>query len=1376
MSNGLLYIAALITLALAALFAVPYFVDWNGYRGVFEEEATRILGREVRVGGDVNVRLLPAPYVRFDKLRIADPSSTTGEPFFRADSFTMKLSVPPLLKGILEANEVELKHPILRLSLDADGGGNWRTLSIAPGTLPFVPADISLQSVRIKDGLVALQGPKGTAFAELDGLNGEFKADSIDGPFSFKGTAAWQGAQREFRVATGAIDPEGAIRFKSIVRAERANTYSVDGRLLDLKGRPRLEGEMTAKFELDSALADAAAPAADGTTKPAKAEKAGIDFKAALAGDAKGLKLDGITLSFERLGQPQLITGSAEATWSDALNVELNLASRWLDLDRIAGAAGGKRPLDTVESFVGAVMDSLPAQAETKVRFDVDQANLGGEAVSAIRLEAVRSNGALLLKDLRAGLPGGAKLTLDGTIADVANVRTFQGDLALRGTSLPRFLTWVTQDGTAADLVRSDGPFSLQGRLALSEKAVDLTDAGAEIGGTPLTGTVHYGWGERTQIAVGIEGEQIDASQFWPTAVGYLKGMLIGAEPEATKKDSASAAPQPWLDLAKTDLSLRLRTAELKTQQQPVRNVDLDFGVEKGRLLMRRCKLATDDGLELELDGDVADVRAQPHGALRWTLAVPNKDAFTSFVHLAELPEGASEKVTRYAALAPARLAGGIELGVRAPGAADILADGETVGGRLTGAARLDGGLAKWRGAGADIELTLQATDVVQAFDSLAARASPVGAQPPRPGEIFVKAVGTPGDGLLASASIKTAGLFFGYDGNVALPPDSAATFDGEVRVSARDLGDALAIAGLGSGGALRGSPVVGSLKVASASGAIEVKPYKLTIGGSKVDGTIALAYPESGTPIVTAQLEVDEASLPGLLGIALDNRVAGTAPAPAAAPGAPGPPAAPALEPLTAGKSIWPESQFDFAALDGVEGKLGVTFGTLTLAPGMGIRNARAEVALAPGKIALTKLEGKAVGGDLLATAALERAPGGAKLAGDVRINGMRLSAAAAAGAAKAKDDTAALALEFSGAGATPGGLTAVALGKGELTLGDVTARVPTPLAVVMTSEAVLTGAAGASGESLLAALREQMAASAVAVGPRKIAIAIADGAAKLEPFELQSDAGSTKVETTVDLASLVVDSQWVVQPKAPDVEQPDKPRKGALPPLTVVYVGPLKDAWSLEPRMSTDQLERELAIRRMELDADQLERLHKLDAERARQDEERRRALAGDQAARPAVMPPQLLPPGAPQPIFRPTPVPPGAPQTVLRPAPVPPAPPPANGGVRQQATPQQTQPGAPPQQPQQSAAPGFPAANAVPEAPQRQDSGAADVLPAIPGQTVPGQEAQVLPQGAGTATGQLPPGAPTAEAQDASRARRLPRQVPAGEQVLRALQGPN
>ena len=69
MNSVLLWIAGLLVVLLGSLFAVPYFVDWNSYRGVFEAEASRIIGREVRVGGDVDLRLLPAPRLsEYDEL------------------------------------------------------------------------------------------------------------------------------------------------------------------------------------------------------------------------------------------------------------------------------------------------------------------------------------------------------------------------------------------------------------------------------------------------------------------------------------------------------------------------------------------------------------------------------------------------------------------------------------------------------------------------------------------------------------------------------------------------------------------------------------------------------------------------------------------------------------------------------------------------------------------------------------------------------------------------------------------------------------------------------------------------------------------------------------------------------------------------------------------------------------------------------------------------------------------------------------------------------------------------------------------------------------------------------------------------------------
>jgi hypothetical protein len=167
--------------------------------------------------------------------------------------------------------------------------------------------------------------------------------------------------------------------------------------------------------------------------------------------------------------------------------------------------------------------------------------------------------------------------------------------------------------------------------------------------------------------------------------------------------------------------------------------------------------------------------------------------------------------------------------------------------------------------------------------------------------------------------------------------------------------------------------------------------------------------------------------------------------------------------------------------------------------------------------------------------------------------------------------------------------------------------------------------------------------------VGPRTIPIEIADGAAKLALVTLDSDAGTTKVETTIDLASLVVDSAWLAEPKAPDVVQADKPRGGALPSVGIVYTGPLANAWALESRITAEPLERELSIRKMELDADQLERLRNADAERARRDDERRRALEADQGS---IVPPPVAPapvpaaPLAPQPSANAVPFAPAAP----------------------------------------------------------------------------------------------------------------------------------
>ncbi len=172
-----------------------YAVDWNGYRGVFEEEASRMLAARFGFRETSSVRLLPSPYVHAEKLRIGGAvGEETGRPLFRAEGFTRCGSpCPPLLKGILEARDVQIVKPLLELAIDAEGRTTLASLKVAPGRFSFVPQDIAFRSVTVIDGSVGLSGPNGVELARFDGVNGDISADTIDGPTAiaapFCGTA-----------------------------------------------------------------------------------------------------------------------------------------------------------------------------------------------------------------------------------------------------------------------------------------------------------------------------------------------------------------------------------------------------------------------------------------------------------------------------------------------------------------------------------------------------------------------------------------------------------------------------------------------------------------------------------------------------------------------------------------------------------------------------------------------------------------------------------------------------------------------------------------------------------------------------------------------------------------------------------------------------------------------------------------------------------------------------------------------------------------------------------------------------------------------------------------------------------------------------------
>lgn len=1310
MNNALLYLGGILITALAVLFAVPRFIDWNSYRGVFEEEASRILGREVRVGGAVNVRLLPAPYVAFEKLRIADIGDEAGgggHSIIRVESFTMWLSVPPLLRGVLEAHKVELRRPVLHLAINSTGSGNWRTLAVTPGAFPFAPKDVALQSVAIDDGAIIVSSPARGELARFDAIRGELTAEALEGPFKFRGDVNWGGAPRHVRLGTAKLDPNGDLRFKAAVDVVgSANAYVLDGRLSDLKGSPKLDGELTAKLALapgskiapggvDAAFESPAAPAADlavdpdlpaqeagdvhvgldqepaaAAPEPETAAEApppadapgpaaappaapaapadvgngpsgGFELKAKVEGTTLGLALTDIAVSLEAGAAPQLITGEAKFDWADKTRLDVALKSRWLDLDQIGRATQAKMPLEAGRSYFEALASALPAEADTNAELEFDQLTLGGEPIGNVRLAASRSGGPLELKGVRADLPGGVRLELEGILTPTGDVPHLDGSLFASGKSLMRFLAWgVGNPGMARE--RGDGPFSLDGRFALGDGTLALTDAAFKFAGTPLTGDLKLDLGAQRKLALAVEGLRIDAAQIGSGVVS-LKGLTdlvlgtrAGAAPAAEGAEAdADAAP---FDPAAADLSLDLKVAELVDGDRVLNDVDAVVRLERGMLAIPRLRFSTPEGLSVEAEGEARDVPDRPQGAIRGLIAAPNARAARALIALLGGDGTEAADLDRLAGLAPLRLAGTLKLAGGATNASALTLDGTLGGGRLTAALRLDGGRSQWRTQPLDVEAALDSPDVarlVAALFDARIKADPAAA--PTGGRAVLKATGVPAEGLLALADVTADGLTLGYRGQVRLPAPGETGLDGTLQVAAADARLALALAGLAPAEGAAGIPLGGTVHVQRKGRVLKLDGEALALGDSTVSGQVSLTAQDGGRQTVEAKLKASKASLASLLapilGAAdgaptLDDAAA--APAEQAGRGPARHQAAAAPDEGEPATVIWPEQPFDLALLSRLDGKIEIALDALAVEPGLTLSNALIEAVLTPETIKVARLEGDAVGGRLTSQLDFEKAPAGVGLSGSLRID---IAGKPAPGGGASSEsppppgDVAAFAVNFTSRALSPAAVISALTGKGELTVGDATLNGNSPAAVSTVARAALTGQGPSGGTALTDAIRESLKEGEVRLGKLTIPVEISDGALKLEKVRIDMADGRSTFVTAVELATMKIDSEWQIEPKL-DKPLSATPARAHLPPVTVVYAGKLSQLASLVPMISADALERELVVRKMELDVGELERLRKLDQERARQDAERRRALEEDQAT-PPPPPPQPAPP---------------------------------------------------------------------------------------------------------------------------------------------------
>lgn len=1167
MNSVLLAIAAVLVLAFSVLFAVPYFVDWNAYRGVVEEQATGLIGRAVQVGGDVQLALLPTPVIRLENVKVADAEGGFERPFVAARSFTMRLAVPPLLRGVVKARTIDLDRPVVSLGLDDAGAGNWQDIGRQRSQLRFIPKDVGLGSVSIADGMITFAGSPGADPLVLQGVNGKLKARSLQGPYRFEGRLQYRGEHREVHFSTGRREAGGSVRLRGLVREARGRrSYTVDGALRAFAAQPRFDGRFTLRISDPNAKDSASAKLAEPP----------VELKSQLTAELTRAVFENLELTVRRGGRPQTIAGRLEARWRNGLAVNGNVRGRWFDVDTLLADSGQPHgPATAIPALTAWALSNTSTIRSGRLRVTIEQAVFAGDLIHELGMDLSLSNGSIRVEQLTGRVPGDNRLELKGALRSGETGPAFSGRARLDGQRLSRLVRWAGVEGASLGPADETGAFSIETDVDLDGQRVALENVKGDLLGTAFSGAFRYTTGTRREFVLELDSDRLDLTKVLGPSVSL--GAVWDLVARGRSGDDAAASvdsADSWLSRAQARLDLRAGSVVLPGFGEGSLTAKLRFA--EGALDVRDFDLRAANGVKLRAEGRFGGIAERPDGKITVVVDAPHAEGLEALATLIELPVAISDG-GRLEALAPIKVVATVESSDQETRELKLSVGGTVGGGDVGISGSFKGDVAALGKGRVTLRGTLRNADgkvlIRQIFSNL--KAEDLNGFVDGRGLLSVTASGVVESSLDSKVELDAAGLRWAFDGQ-SIWTDAGFALTGRTVLRAQDAAGALALVGVSANAARDRTPLDLQGQLIKSADHLRIEELKGHVGDQTIDGKVGVKLRDP-RPSVNATIAVGEASLSRLLQPTLAWDQTGASD----------------LYPVRAvsvTQSFWPDKRFNLSFLNAFDGRLVLTARRLHLLDAIAVSSATLEANLESGTLLVPRIEGELYGGRLQASARLARRGTGMVFLAKMDAKGVRLERAARTqrGTALA---TGSVDLEASigGEGLTPRAIATGLTGEGRLDFGRGIIRRLSPNVLRSFAEPAERGGGrltDVSPEKLGALVTERLEKAEFPFAPLAAGFVVRNGTAHFEKVTASSEDGSAAINSYLDIAGMRLDSEWVLSIPA-GIETAQTPQ------ITLAFAGSLLDLGRIGPDLDTQALERYITMRRMERDVERLEQL---------------------------------------------------------------------------------------------------------------------------------------------------------------------------------------
>lgn len=211
MRKSVIAAIAFIAIAMVAIVAiVPWLVSTDLVRSAIEREMNTFTGRPVSIGGDVSVKLFPAPTAVFDDVTFL-VRGNEEQSILTIDNVEADIALLTLLSRNPSFTEIRLTRPHLRLSRQADGTINWRdsmgriasAVDMArqriasedePKQLLIDEFPTEMASIGIVDGTLTIDDVSTKTAEEIIEINGAINWLELDGALNASSSGNWRGS------------------------------------------------------------------------------------------------------------------------------------------------------------------------------------------------------------------------------------------------------------------------------------------------------------------------------------------------------------------------------------------------------------------------------------------------------------------------------------------------------------------------------------------------------------------------------------------------------------------------------------------------------------------------------------------------------------------------------------------------------------------------------------------------------------------------------------------------------------------------------------------------------------------------------------------------------------------------------------------------------------------------------------------------------------------------------------------------------------------------------------------------------------------------------------------------------------------------------